>query len=246
MPVAAALESYYDRYYQSTTGVAQVTMDDPRRLARRICRHASRFATGEVRRILDFGGGDGSISFAVAEGLLEGTRRRAEVTIIDYGDRLAKPPACVRAIRVEELDAASGPYDLVIASAVLEHLPDPTEALNALSLLMGDGALLYVRTPFVAPMLELAQRVHVHADFTFPGHLHDLGEAFWNRLLEWWTPPVDALLRVASNPSPVETNLRKHPVRTVAAAVLKAPYRALGSRWVLVGGWEAAFVRYET
>jgi len=55
---------------------------------------------------------------------------------------------------------------------------------------------------------------------------------------------------VISGPSPIETALLEHPVRTVAAMVLKVPARVeriVGTSkkkdpiWTLVGGWELLY-----
>jgi hypothetical protein len=85
-------------------------------------------------------------------------------------------------------------------------------------------------------------------DFTFPGHVHDLGPRFWDRVLETFS--LDGTI-LRSEPSPVETTLSKHFFRTIAAATLKFPARLercmQSTRfprrrwWQLVGGWEILF-----
>ena len=97
--------------------------------------------------------------------------------------------------------------------------------------------MFYARTPCVAPLMGWAGRLGVRWDFTFPAHLHDLGQAFW----EGWFARGGAAERfriVRSRPSIVETTLSKHLVRTVVARVIKSPWYVLGRSYGLVGGWE--------
>jgi hypothetical protein len=86
------------------------------------------------------------------------------------------------------------------------------------------------------------ERLGWRVDFTYPAHVHDLGPAFWNRILSYL--PVDRTefeIR-AAGPSPVETAFRAAPLRTAAGYALKAPGYVLGSRYPFVGGWEV-FIR---
>jgi hypothetical protein len=69
--------------------------------------------------------------------------------------------------------------------------------------------------------IKLAARLGVHIDFTYPGHVHDMGQAFWDNVLKSLDAgPGFHLIR--SRPSVVETEFRLHPSRTVIAHALGA------------------------
>ena len=103
--------------------------------------------------------------------------------------------------------------------------------------LLRPGGTLYVRTPDVASAISLARKLRFPLTFGFPAHLFDLGEPFWAGIQRWHGPSA-RLEVVASRPSPVETTLRQHPMRSSIAAALKWPWNVFGSHWRLVGGWE--------
>jgi hypothetical protein len=92
-------------------------------------------------------------------------------------------------------------------------------------------------------LLRILQRIGLPVDFTYPAHVHDMGEAYWSRILRLLPPPFQHYSVVWSRPSIVETTLRKNPMRTVAAYVMKAPWRILGNRYQFVGGWEVLIRR---
>jgi hypothetical protein len=99
---------------------------------------------------------------------------------------------------------------------------------------------MYARTPFVLPLAKLIPVV----DIMYPGHVHDMGSAFWGRFVATFGLPARL---VSSRPSLVETTFARAPARTIAAHLLKAPavleQAVLGRDhmplWSFVGGWEA-------
>jgi SAM-dependent methyltransferase len=220
MPTAALLDQYYSQYYAHADGTELVTMDDASSLVRRIERHRSAFGPTVVSRVLDFGGGDGTISRALAARFVPAGAPHVEVVVVDHGG------------------------DVVLASAVLEHLPQPMETLESLAARLAPGGLLYVRTPAVSSLIALAARLRITIDFTYPGHVHDLGQSFWEGVDRWWEPVRSGVLRqVASRPSPVETSFRRHAARTAVAHIVKAPWWVVRRGYPFVGGWEAVFVK---
>jgi len=232
-PSVTALDSYYDTYYSQEASSA-VTTDDPSRLARRIASYLDERESPV--EILDFGGGDGSISVEVLASLgLTG-----DISLVDYDHRRrAHSPPGVSLTHLSELDKITpgADFQVVIASAVLEHLPDPMPVLTKLLELVRPSGVFYARTPYVVPLVRAASRVRIDIDFTFPAHLYDLGQDFWDRV-QGWVPEAANFEVISSGPSPVETSARHHPVRTVVATTMKAPHRLLGSKWPFVGGWE--------
>lgn len=199
MPTEATLDKFYLGYYDGKE--ERITFAGADRFAEHILRDAP---LPPGARILDFGGGDGALSGAIAR-KVGGLSR-----VVDYGDSVP-----------------GGTWDLVIASAVLEHIPHPRPVLERL--LAATGGVFYARTPWVLPLARC-----MPLDLTYPGHVHDMGQGFWDRLPDvvGWRGTV-----ITSQPSLVETDLRGAPLRTIAAHVLKSPTR-LWRRWPLVGGWE--------
>jgi SAM-dependent methyltransferase len=190
--------------------------------------------------VLDVGGGDGSIAVDLARRV--GTP--AAVTVIDPSGEPVPGDNLVRVERRWPLEAAGGTYDLIVASAVIEHVPAAGPFVTALLARIRPGGFMYARTPFIAPFLRLIPGF----DFTFPGHVHDLGPAFWARVPETFDP---RLRTRHFRTSVVETGWRTSPMRTVLAVLLKLPSRletwARGPRptvlWPYVGGWEVVLER---
>jgi SAM-dependent methyltransferase len=238
MPKPEALDDYYSTYYEDRQGVAT---DDPDRWGRHIAAYC---AAARELSVLDFGGGDGSIGVATAIAALA-PGGKADVTVIDYEQKRA--PATPDAVTLQWVPAldrlAAGTFDVVLASAVLEHLPDPVPTLVELLGRVAPGGTFYARTPFAAPLMRLAKRAHIPLGFGFPAHLHDMGQPFWDGLLGWLPLRAGQLefTQIASRPTPTATSLRAHPLRTTVAAMLKAPWRLLGSRYAFVGGWESVY-----
>jgi SAM-dependent methyltransferase len=247
MPSAAFLDRYYAEYYVDRD--RRVTFADPERFARHLLRAlaAARVRPGPRVRILDFGGGDGSLALALAGRLIGGVGGEAEVLVIDRQEPAPSPDPRVRLARaasLAEAEIAGGgrEFDLVLASAVLEHVPDLRPLLAALLAAVAPGGAFYARTPAAVPLARLVPGL----DLGYPAHVHDLGSGFWNR--------AGGLFRfrgrtAVSRPSLVATGWRD-PLRTGFAHLLKLPARIEGRlaparpdrMWNLVGGWEVVLV----
>ena len=245
MPTTEALRGYYREYYKGAD--RHVTFDRPDRLALHVFRRA--FPTVPKRRIdlLDFGGGDAEMTRGIAGRLLERGATGVRILLVDYNtDVRPSDSPQVSLDRVESLEGVEGEaFDLVLASAILEHLPRPRRDLIRLFQALRPGGVFYARTPSVVPLLRITRRWGVPFDFTFPGHVHDLGQKFWESILSHL--PLDHSMAVLdARPSLVETTLGKHLLRTVAAHLLKAPWRVLGSSYGLIGGWEVFFRRRDS
>jgi SAM-dependent methyltransferase len=238
MPVPSVLDNYYTNYWPDEEN--RITFGSGARFAERILRYARINRQRDPIRILDFGGGDGTIAREIAQRLLAERKADVEIDLVDWGAQDAQLGEHVRVNGHRTLETVAGPYDLVIASAVLEHIPDVNPVMKTLFSLVGPGGFFYARTPYVLPFT----RLHSKLDFTYPGHVHDMGSGFWGRITETFALRA----RIAhSGTSPVETLFSKHPARTMLACTFKIPawieQRLVSpSRkdrfWNLVAGWE--------
>ncbi|MDT8069194.1 MAG: methyltransferase domain-containing protein [Terriglobia bacterium] len=237
LPTESALIEYYSNYYRKPG--PKVTHD----CSGRFGRHVASFI-GEPRRdvaITDFGGGEGRLAYSLAQILAERGCTSVEITVIDYAECVATQDPRI-SIKAQRPGAPIPPSDVIVASAVLEHLTDPLGSLTQLFGALNRDGVLYVRTPAVAGILEFATVLGRKLDFTFPAHIHDFGQRFWENVLNI-VPEGSRFEVLHSAPSLVETDLRHHPWHTLAACVAKAPWRLLGNKYTLVGGWEIVFRR---
>jgi SAM-dependent methyltransferase len=242
IPTPQTLDAYYRDYYSRTLdpGAARhVTFDDVPRFARRLVAQLAGRVAGPELRVLDFGGGDGSVAARTGEFLLERGFRTVDVDVVDYNESVT--PAGDRRISVRHCAAlgqtANREYDFVLASAVVEHLPEPAELLSGLLARLRPGGVFYARTPYAIPLIRLGRRFGADIESPFPAHLHDLGQDFWESWVGKVLPPGQFELLV-SRPSLVDSTFGHRFLRTLAAYAMKAPWYLLGRRYTLVGGWE--------
>lgn len=248
MPTEAALRAYYAQYYDAehspTMTEQSVTMVGPDRLSRHIYRGTQPAQRGAVARIIDYGGGDGTIAHGIGHLMRGDGAKKVCIDVVEMQDRGGR--ARERGVvlrhrdRLEEVDP--GGCEIVLASGILEHVPYPVEDLRGLLLHLKPGGLFYARTPYELPLIRLAGRFGKRLEMGFPGHVHDMGQPFWECLLEVQGLEGEFAIR-RSKPSIVATTLRSHFFRTALAYTLKTPWYLLGRRWGLVGGWEVFIQR---
>lgn len=248
MPTGQALDDYYQSYYNDDCD-EKVTVDTPDRIASHIFSYSQKITGKRISarqgfNILDFGGGDACISLSIAEKVIAAGATGSDITLVEYN---AQPKTStseqISIVPANSLDGVKGaPYPLVIASAVIEHIPEPAETIKALLGHMEIDGIMYVRTPCMLPFLKLAHRFGKQFDFSYPGHLHDLGSRFWNNFTK--TMPLSGEYEiVSSRPSIVETSFKQHFLRTLLAYALKAPGFVFREGYDLVGGWEVVIRR---
>lgn len=243
LPTEETLRRYYGGYYQHSDNT--VTFDNPLAFARHVMAYAGPFLEARSISMLDFGGGGGDLSRAIARLILANGSATAHIDLVDYNSNLSrKESAGVRIEPHQTLDEVKGrQFNLVLASAVLEHIPFPRPVLIDLLSSVKPGGVFYARTPSAAPLLRILQFFRLPFDFTFPGHLHDLGQTFWEQVPRSVEGEAGDLRMISSRPSVVETSFSRNAIRTMAAYALKAPWYLLGSRYRLVGGWEVVIQR---
>jgi 2-polyprenyl-3-methyl-5-hydroxy-6-metoxy-1,4-benzoquinol methylase len=240
MPTAGVLERYYSQYYPDPK--LRTTTLDKKYFARHVTAPMSGLARSKAFRILDYGGGDGSLAHAIASGIIgkSGEDRDIQIDLVDYEAPGAFSDRRITVRGHRELGEVEGNYDLILASGVLEHIPLVNGNIRKLVTLARPGAYLYARTPFLVPLARLIGKI----DLAYPAHVHDMGSSFWNRFVQTFGLKADLIV---SRPSLIETAFSQAPARTVAAFLMKLPShlelavrptRPMDPIWTLVGGWE--------
>lgn len=247
MPNPDALTIYYSNYYCDQ--LEKVTLDEPNRIASHIVKYANpvlRLSDEKNISILDYGGGDGTISLEVASQLISFGAKKVNIHLLDYDQSTVETGNDrIHIFRSSDLSQITpSSINLVIASAVIEHIPTPRPVLLTLLEVLKPGGVFYARTPYVTPLMLTANVLHLKYDFTFPAHVHDLGAKFWNRLMS--ILPIQGHYEIfRSCPSIVETSFKKHFFRTLLAYILKMPGYIFKKNYGLVGGWEIFIQRHE-
>ena len=249
MPTAETLELYYSEFYSRSGSPGgeedKTTFDQPLRLVHRIKSGIKSSLEGRRADILDFGGGDGTVSFMLGKTLLkENACEEVRTVLVDMSGEV--PRSDTSRIVVEKRDRLEDDgqqYDIVIASAILEHIPYPTEVLRDLLCSLRTGGVFYARTPYLVPLLRLLPLRLLRRRLFYPAHVHDMGQRFWENILsELGLSAEFRMLR--STPSVVEITFRNGFFRALASHLLKAPWYVLGRRYGLVGGWEVIIQRF--
>lgn len=245
MPTGKALDEYYNGYYDTecfSDSENKVTFSAVSRFGKHLASKFAQYQNDLDVSILDFGGGDGSISHAVAMELLKMGANKIDITVIDYNeDTISPQDERISITRQDNLEDISKQFSIVIASAVIEHIPKPRDILNNLLRCVKKGGVFYARTPIMLPLMRMLSYVGIKLDFTYPAHIHDLGQHFWEAYFNH-VVKTDNFEILASNPSMVETAFKDHFLKTMAAYLFKAPWYVIGRPYQLVGGWEV-FVR---
>lgn len=243
MPKDGYLSDFYAKYYGGHD--QGVTFRGAARFARHILASLDVTSLGGRARIVDYGGGDGSLACALADTLrARHGVRELEVVIVDYENRQIARDYPVS--YCNDLSGLTGGFDVVIASAVLEHVKRPVEVIRRLFAVLNAGGFFYARTPYSLPM----RRLSGNFDLSFPMHLHDMGNVYWDNFLRVYGLNDCRLL--TSRPSIVSTDFRASPLVTLLAHAMKFPARVerlFISRpgrelcWPFVGGWEVIIKR---
>ena len=235
-------------YYEDTDEEGSVTFYGTERFARHLMKYCRTIGQKPVLRLLDFGGGDGSVSYCLAKLLCEKyTNTRFEITVVDYTEKLYKKDEdrITMCHRSPKESIADEKFDILIASAVLEHISVPGETFEMLFSLMGEGSVLYFRTPYRYPLHRLVRKFGVNLDMLYPGHIWDFGgDAWWRRLPNLIGADKAGVSLLASRPSIVEKTFRTHFFVALVSYMMKAP-GFLFRGWKYAGGWEAVYIKHQ-
>ncbi|MCL2222329.1 MAG: class I SAM-dependent methyltransferase [Oscillospiraceae bacterium] len=196
--------------------------------------------------ILDFGGGSGLISYEIALILLKkGMAQKVDIHIVDINDEqvvacdndnitINKYAALGDILQLRE----HGKYDLVIASAVLEHVYFAHDLIAELFRSICINGYIYIRTPYLIPLYKFLKRFGVEIDLQFPDHVHDFSKAFFEKLPG--TMKCESLEIIASRPSLFENSFRKHFMNALISRIIRFPYH-FNHRYPFVGSWEVVY-----
>ena len=233
-------DHYYDDYEKK--GTSKITFYGAERLANHILKHIDIHRKKKLS-ILDFGGGDGEISYIIAQKLLEQKKCKfVNIIVVDYNDSLY--PVKSSNIRISHcfpLDKTiNSSFDIVLASAIIEHLPNPGEHIKKLFDVTKKGGYVYFRTPYNFPIYKFLKKFGINFVTSYPGHIWDLGQDWWNNMVSSIGYPNDSVKLVRSCPSIVEKSLRFEFFNAAIAYILKSIWW-LDHRWKYVGGWETIY-----
>jgi len=238
MPTDEALQRYYAQYYANNP--ESHTFHNINRLAAHLARYVKPDSQKSSLHIIDFGGGDGELSIQLAKILINSRQDlTVEITVVDYhkADYPEIPNIAIK--HAADLQEIESPADIFIASAILEHIPQIRNAMENMFKCTGAGGYIYARTPYISPFMSIMPNY----DFTYPGHVHDLGDSFWNRVIQTFGLKAEYIV---SQPSIIETIFAKAPLRTSISFLCKTIARAeklirpsaIDLKWKYVGGWE--------
>jgi hypothetical protein len=239
------LDSYYKTKFPdyvekyNPNNKSKVTFSKPNRFASRLKNLLPKNFFGlRFVRILDFGGADGSLALAFANLLSKDTR--VEITVVDFGQDLAQSIRSNVTIKKIPVLPEQEKFDLIIASASLEMVPNFGQTLRfLLGALADEDSAIYVRTNFIHPL----RRFLPFLDFSFPAHLHDIGPGFWRIFSKLESEHYQVL----KSETPIsELDFGSFPFRWIVATGLKFPSRLevkmfptkLMRHWIYVGSWE--------
>lgn len=202
MPTDTYLQKYYSNYYYESK--KKYTFGNIMRFAKHIVKNLKVINNKNELRILDFGGGDGSLSKGIA-GLILNKDQNLKISIMlcDYQKTESFSNNNLNFISVQNLDKINCTFDLVLASGVIEHIPDVYSTLKKLFHMVKPGGIFYSRSPYVIPF----RKIFKNYPLLYPMHLHDLGPSFWNRVSEIYNIESEILY---SKPSIVQTGVNPY------------------------------------
>lgn len=100
-----------------------------------------------IARILDFGGGDGAFLELILTSL-EMARREVAGYVYDASPWNRDKPPGFHLLNDLESMVETGPYDIIFANQILEHVKDPLSILRCLKSCTGENGLVLVEVPF--------------------------------------------------------------------------------------------------
>jgi 2-polyprenyl-3-methyl-5-hydroxy-6-metoxy-1,4-benzoquinol methylase len=241
-PTEKFLKEFYTNY---DLGDNRRKKTDPRRFASHLTKYLGNLSPKETFRILDFGGGDGAVSQCIGQYLLSsGIAMKINISVVDYNTVTDRSENSISQFSFETLDLIplSDEFDLVIASAILEHLKNPRQIISSLLQKMNKQGIFYARTPYSFPFYKAFKKFGKTFGMPYPAHLFDMGSYFWSDLLKTLNLSDDFQMK-KSHTSLVHAQFRKNPLLTILSYLVKLPSYLVGKWYPFSGGWEVVIER---
>lgn len=234
------LNSYYSNYYQNSN--KKITFPGKvERFVKHIYKYIVFNKSQSIIKIMDFGGGDGSVGIHLGKIILKENPavKKIQVVLVDYQKQIEFDDFSIEFKSKKSLDEVDCCFDIVIASAILEHIPELDVVLKKIFPLVKKGGCLYSRVPYIMPFKKIFKNIPL----LYPMHIHDLGPSFWNRVINRYK--LDAKM-IVSRPPLAETEFKERFLYTLFGQLFKFPAfleRKLRSNpkdfiWNYVAGWE--------
>lgn len=240
-------QCYNDKDYYASfqkQGSSEVTFSEIDRIVKRIANPIMKehFLNRGHISILDFSGGSGEITVKLAEYLIQsGACSTAEILVVDYNSNLYQNHGSnITISHAFPLESVKKQFDLVIASAIIEHIPEAGKTVRELFTLTKTDGYLYFRTPYMYPTYHFLKRFGFSLNLLYPEHIWDFSEEWWEHAAENCGYEQNDIQILLSRPSIVCKSLRYEFLGAMAAYLLKALWY-LCHKWNLVGGWEIYF-----
>lgn len=241
-PSVEYMSQVYGEYYKESSLNEMITFDS----VERIGKYLNRLFINNLPRknrleILDVGGGDGSISCSISKGLKESLScEEISITVIES-------KSAIKAIRKFENVSYQhvlprSQFDIILLSAVLEHVHNPRELFQYSLDHLEKGGVLYIRTPEVLPLAKALSHIPgLRIDTGFPHHLYDFPGAFFQQLISSLDPKHYSV--ILSQPSIPES--RFFTLRGLVSRFLKLPGRIRLLNYEFTGGREILIKRLQ-
>lgn len=241
-PTEKSLKEFYKNYDNGENTRKKI---DPRHFAKHIIKFLGNLSPRKTFRILDFGGGDGAVSQCLGQYLLSsGIAMKIDISVVDYHTVTDRIENSISQYSYKTLDQIplSDEFDIVIASAILEHLKNPRQIISSLLQKMKKQGIFYARTPYSFPFYKGFKRLGKTFGMPYPAHLFDMGSYFWSDLLKTMNLTADFRMKECHT-SLVHAEFRERPLVNILSHLVKLPSYLVGKYYPFSGGWEVVIQR---
>jgi 2-polyprenyl-3-methyl-5-hydroxy-6-metoxy-1,4-benzoquinol methylase len=239
------LNDFYGHYYQLMHREdKKVTIHDCIGFAKHIVKFCPQIRTNGTRniKILDYGGGNGSVAYNIALNFMRNREiEQIDILVIDYEKNTIKSDCSAISISSKEPNSEiSGTFDLIVASAVLEHVVFVKDLYIELFQHVQKNGYFYIRVPYIMPLYKTMQALGIKIEAFFPEHVHDFSKKFFDNSLK--TFKQDDFRIIVSQPSYFETSFKENFIRALFSRIIRFPYK-FNESYPFVGGWEVIYHR---